>query len=83
MTRVLEPDDARLGVFGDHLLGRLDGDIVVLASEDEEYRNLGLAQHPVLVLAGDHAVEQGDNPLVLGDENLFGEVLDILQSQIK
>jgi len=60
------------------LFGRFDRDVVVLASEDEELGNLRGAQHLVPVLAGDHAVEQRYDSFVLGDGNLFGEVLDVV-----
>ena len=75
MSGVFEPDDLGLGMVGHHLLGDFDGNIVVLASENEKHWNLRLVEHFVLILPVDHAVERGVDSTVLGDEDQFGQSL--------
>lgn len=45
VSRIFEPHDLRFRMFGDHLFGGFDGNVVVLAAEDEQYGDFRFAQH--------------------------------------
>ena len=59
VSRVFQPYDLRLRMLRYHFLGRFGRDVTVFPAEDKELRHLRRAQHRVLVFAGDHAAQQG------------------------
>ena len=78
MTRILEPNDLRLGVSLDHSFGYGRRDILILAAKDKELAHGRLAQHLVLILATNHSIEQCHDTLILGDVDNLGQVIDII-----
>lgn len=78
VPRMVEPRDLRLGMIRDHRFGFVARDVVVRASEDEEHGHLRGAEHVVAVFAFAHSVEQSHDAVVFGQEDLFGEVGDLV-----